>query len=79
MATCIHSSRSCLPPFYTIPIFLLLNRKIFHLLVYFSILSLRGILSIGKTWNECVFEIERPAGEERNRIRGAQGRGFFAL
>ena len=35
MATCIHSSRSCLPPFYTIPIFPLLNRKIFHLLVAF--------------------------------------------
>ena len=35
--------------------------------------------SIGKTWNACVFEIERPAGEERNRIRGAQRRGFFAL
>ena len=32
MATCIHSSRSCLP-FYTISIFPLLNRKIFHLLV----------------------------------------------
>ena len=30
MATCIHS---CLPPFYTIPIFPHLNRKIFHLLV----------------------------------------------
>ena len=29
-------------------------------------------LCIGKTWNACVFEIERPAGEERNRIRGAQ-------
>ena len=35
MATCINSSRSCLPPFYTIPIFPLLNRKIFHLLVSF--------------------------------------------
>ena len=35
MATCINSSRSCLPPFYTIPIFPLLNRKIFHLLVFF--------------------------------------------
>ena len=35
MATCIHSSRSCLLPFYTIPIFPLLNRKIFHLLVSF--------------------------------------------
>ena len=35
--------------------------------------------SIGKTWNACIFEIERPAGEERNRIRGAQRRGFFAL
>ena len=33
MATCIHSSRSCLLPFYTIPIFPLLNQKIFHLLV----------------------------------------------
>ena len=33
MATCIHSSRSCRLPFYTIPIFPLLNRKIFHLLV----------------------------------------------
>ena len=33
MATCIHSSRSCLLPFYTIPIFPLLNRMIFHLLV----------------------------------------------
>ena len=33
MATCIHSSRSCVLPFYTIPIFPLLNRKIFHLLV----------------------------------------------
>ena len=29
MATCINSSRSCLLPFYTIPIFPLLNRKIF--------------------------------------------------
>ena len=38
MATCIHSSRSCLPPFYTIPIFPLLNRKIFHLLVSFLFL-----------------------------------------
>ena len=35
MATCIHSSRSCLLPFYTIPIFPLINRKIFHLLVSF--------------------------------------------
>ena len=35
MVTCIHSSRSCLPPLYTIPIFPLLNRKIFHLLVSF--------------------------------------------
>ena len=34
---------------------------------------------IGKTWNACVFEIKRPAGEERNRIRGAQRRGFFVL
>ena len=31
MATSIHSSLSCLLPFYTIPIFPLLNRKIFHL------------------------------------------------
>ena len=38
METCIHSSRSCLPPFYTIPIFPLLNRKIFHLLVSFLFL-----------------------------------------
>ena len=50
MATCIHSSRSCLLPFYTIPIFPLLNRKIFHLLVSFlffaahCILALRNIL-----------------------------------
>ena len=29
MATCINPSRSCLPPFYTIPIFTLLNRKDF--------------------------------------------------
>ena len=35
MATCINSSWSCLPPFYTIP---LLNRKIFHLLVSFLFL-----------------------------------------
>ena len=38
MATCIYSSRYCLPPFYTIPIFPLLNRKIFHLLVSFLFL-----------------------------------------
>ena len=48
MATCIHSSRSCLPPFYTIPIFPLLNRKIFHLLVSFLLhikfYALRNIL-----------------------------------
>ena len=50
MATCIHSSRSCLPPFYTIPIFPLLNRKIFHLLVSFLFfcctlhITLRNIL-----------------------------------
>ena len=36
-------------------------------------------LSIGKTWNACVFEIERPAGEERNRIRGAPTPGAFHL
>ena len=35
MATCIHSSRSCLLPFYTIPIFPLLNRKIFHLYIMY--------------------------------------------
>ena len=40
MATCIHPSRSCLPTFYTISIFPLLNRKIIHLLV--SILSFFG-------------------------------------
>ena len=34
-------------------------------------------LRIGKTWNACVFEIERPAGEGRDRIRGAQRRGFY--
>ena len=39
MATFIHSSRSCLPPFYTIPIFPLLNRKIFHLLVQYAAVS----------------------------------------
>ena len=33
MAISIHPSRSCLLPFYTILIFPLLNRKIFHLLV----------------------------------------------
>ena len=37
MATCIHSSWSCLLPFYTIPIFPLLNRKIFHLLVIYRV------------------------------------------
>ena len=34
-------------------------------------------LSIGKTWNACVFEIERPAGEGRDRIRGTQRRGLY--
>ena len=29
MVTSIHSSRSCLPPFYTIPIFPLLNERFF--------------------------------------------------
>ena len=33
MAISIHPSRSCLLPFYTVPIFPLLNQKIFHLLV----------------------------------------------
>ena len=33
MATSIHPSLSCLLPFYTIPIFPLLNRRIFNLLV----------------------------------------------
>ena len=35
MAKSIHPSLSCLLPFYTIPIFPLLNRKIFHLLASF--------------------------------------------
>ena len=30
---CLWINRACLPPFYTIPIFPLLNRKIFHLLL----------------------------------------------
>ena len=42
-------------------------------MVYSSSFCLR----IGKTWNACVFEIERPAGEGRDRIRGAQRRGFY--
>ena len=48
MATCIHSSRSCLPPFYTIPVFPLLNRKIFHLLVSLStvVLSIIGMAMV---------------------------------
>ena len=46
MATCIHSSRSCLPPFYTIPIFPLLNRKIFHLLVSFLFFAAHCILNL---------------------------------
>ena len=37
----------------------------------------RDFVCIGKTWNACVFEIERPAGEGRDRIRGAQRRGFY--
>ena len=47
MATCIHSSRSCLPPFYTIPIFPLLNRKIFHLLVSYLFFDVKI--------NECTY------------------------
>ena len=35
MATCIHPSLSCLPHFYTIPIFPLLNRKIIYS-IYFK-------------------------------------------
>ena len=46
MATCIHSSRSCLPPFYTIPIFPLLNRKIFHLLLLFFFFAAHCILAL---------------------------------
>ena len=46
MATCIHSSRSCLLPFYTIPIFPLLNRKIFHLLVSFLFFAAHCILAL---------------------------------
>ena len=41
MATCIHSSLSCLPP---IPIFPLLNRKIFHLLVQCISLLMKSIV-----------------------------------
>ena len=44
MATCIHSSWSCLPPFYTIPIFPLLNLKIFHLLVIIDLATCNIIL-----------------------------------
>ena len=41
MATSIHPSLSCLLPFYTIPIFPLLNRKIFHLLVcYYQVYNI---------------------------------------
>ena len=46
MATCIHSSRSCLLPFYTIPIFPLLSFS-FTCLLFFAahcILALRNIL-----------------------------------
>ena len=39
MATSIYPSLSCLIPFYTIPIFPLLSRKIFHLLVLSRILA----------------------------------------
>ena len=34
-------------------------------------------LSMGKTWNACDFEIERPAGEGHDRILGAVHRGFY--
>ena len=46
MATCIHPSRSCLLPFYNIPIFPLLNQKIFHLLVSFLFLDAHCIYFI---------------------------------
>ena len=59
---------------------------ILHFFLFFSYIHIPHplpfpllLLRIGKTWNACVFEIERPAGEECNRIRGAQRRGFFAL
>ena len=41
----IHPSLSCLLPFYTIPIFPLLNRKIFHLLVSFLFLDAHYIFT----------------------------------
>ena len=37
------------------------------------------ILCLGKTWNSSAFDFERPVKEGRNRILGAQRRGFFAL
>ena len=43
MATCINSSQSCLPPFYTIPTFPLLNRKIFHMSSHWQ-------FSIARNW-----------------------------
>ena len=41
----IHSSWSCLPPFYTIPIFPLLNRKNFHLLITSAIAGTMDLLA----------------------------------
>ena len=57
MATCIHSSGSCLPPFYTIPIFPLLKRKVFHLLVHFKTPSFT--FSMGLNYNRTT-GVDRP-------------------
>ena len=61
MATCTHSSRSCLLPFYTIPIFPLLNRMIFHLLV---ILMVR----YGRGTSRCIGHVD-PRGKLNDRSR----------
>ena len=46
----IHPSLSCLLPFYTIPIFPLLNRKIFHLLVSFLFLDAHYIFTYAEEY-----------------------------
>ena len=54
MATCINSSWSCLPPFYIVPIFPLLNRIIY---LYINMCSTMSCIFISRTCEATILYI----------------------
>ena len=75
MATCIHSSRSCLPPFYTIPIFPLFKSKDFSFTCHIMYMT----FDIGLSFNGVLDSPDLCIGTTRNNFHSTCSPGFGCI